>query len=430
MYGALYDICGRAAALPTPDIKAARAFFEQNFRPVRIAPAGEADGFITGYYEPVVDGRRQPDNTFAYPLYRKPDNLLPGGRMLGPAKVVTKKVKGRRVSRRQLVPFFDRARIEDGVLAGRNLEICYLKDPVDAFFVHIQGSVRVKLDDGHMLRLNYVAANGHPYTAVGKYLIERNIVTREDMSMEKIRQWMNANPEDGQQLRLRNKSYVFFRETGLADNEEPTGAQGVSLTPGRSIAVDRRLHVYGTPFFLQAELPIDSEAPATRFRRLMIAQDTGGAIVGPARADIYWGVGVEAGVISGRFKQPGKFVVLIPNAIDPFATKDKDEVPLPRPRPAIGAVAATTDKPIVQTKVAAHPVAKKPTSPKKAEPPSLLTKIFTPKTTANKSAKLKKTRTKKLEPKKAAVKKNEPKKAEPKQPVLKKPSASKLQRKT
>ena len=378
MFRALRDICVQAVALPTPDAAAAKDFFEVNFRPLRVLPAGEPDGFITGYYEPVVEGRRQPGGPFVYPLYRRPATLLPGGRMLGGVKVFTTK-KGKKITKRTLVPFFDRASIEDGALAGRDLEICYLKDPVDAFFIHIQGSVRVKLDDGSMLRLNYVAANGHAYTAVGKYLIERNIVSREDMSMEKIREWMNANPAEGLQLRLRNKSYVFFRETGLDESVQPIGAQGVSLTPGRSIAVDRRLHTYGTPFFLQAELPIESEAPTTRFRRLMIAQDTGGAIVGPARADIYWGVGVEAGVISGRFKQPGWFAMLVPHAIDPFATPLED-VPLPRPRPAFKAIAVKTDNAVNPPPPKPAPAAKPVAAPKAPDPkkPAVVKKTETP----------------------------------------------------
>ena len=373
LFSALYDVCGKASFLKTPDAKAAREFFEQNFRPVRISPLGDPNGFLTGYYEPVVDGKLQSDDQFVHPLYRKPAGLLKGGRMLGAAKFTPKpaanaSTKKKRVAgKRRLVPFYERAAIDDGALNGRNLEICYLKDPVDSFFIHIQGSVRVKLDDGKLLRLNYVAANGHPYTAVGKFLIDRNIITREAMSMEAIRQWMNANPDDGRDLRRKNKSYVFFRDTGLAADEEPVGAQGISLTPGRSLAVDRHLHVYGTPFFIQAELPIDSETPDTRFRRLMVAQDTGGAIIGPARADIYWGAGVEAGVISGRFKQPGKFVMLFPNAADPFATMRDVPLPLPRPKNIPVAVVANT-KPVDVKPADPKPVAAKPAEAKVAAP--------------------------------------------------------------
>ena len=342
VYGALYEACRKAVAARPHKPGEARAFFEQNFRPVRIAPLGEADGFLTGYYEPIVDGKRQRSEGFDYPLYRKPPNLLPGGRMA----VTSLSSRGRsktKVRRRKLVPFHDRAAIDDGVLSGRRLEICWLRDPIDAFFAHIQGSVRVRVDGGDMLRLNYQAANGHPYVAVGRYLIDRNIVPKEEMSMDRIRQWMEANPEEGRELRKRNKSYVFFRETNLKPEEEPVGAQGVSLTAGRSIAVDRNLHVYGTPFFISAMLPIDSDKPTTAFRRLTIAQDTGGAIIGPARADIYFGAGDEAGVISGRLRHPGRFVMLLPNEIDPVAAAAG--TPLPRPKPSATAVAARAPLP-------------------------------------------------------------------------------------
>jgi membrane-bound lytic murein transglycosylase A len=339
----LYDICRKAVEIKPANPGGARAFFEDNFRPMRISPLGETDGFLTGYYEPIVEGMRERTDEFNYPLYRKPPNLLPGGRMMtANYSSQNRKRKAKRGSKRKLVPFHDRAAIDDGVLAGRNLEICWLKDPIDAFFIHIQGSVRVRLEEGRMLRLNYLAQNGHPYTAVGRFLIERNIVPKEEMSMDRIRQWMEANPDEGRELRRKNRSYIFFRETNLPDNEEPIGAQGVSLTPGRSIAVDRKLHVYGTPFFISADLPIDSEKPTTRFRHLMIAQDTGGAIVGPARADIYFGAGDEAGSISGRLRHPGRFVMLLPKTIDPVAAGA--DVPLPRPKPPITQVAAKPDK--------------------------------------------------------------------------------------
>jgi membrane-bound lytic murein transglycosylase A len=319
----------------------------------------------------------------------------------------TKKASIRRGGgKHKLVRFFDRAAIEDGALAGRKLEICYLKDPVDSFFIHIQGSVRVRLEDGKMMRLNYDAQNGHPYTAVGKFLIDRNIVTREEMSMERIRQWMNANPVEGRELRRLNKSYVFFRETGLADHEEPVGAQGVSLTTGRSIAVDRNLHTYGTPFFISADLPIESEQPTTRFRRLMVAQDTGGAIIGPARADLYWGAGVEAGVVSGRFKHPGKFVMLFPNEADPF--RKLRDIPVPTPRPAnLDAVASKADRPSVQAAAkpaevgpdAKKPDAKKPEARKPDDKPPALASAKTKPATAAKPAEPKKSTAKKPEPK-------------------------------
>lgn len=326
---ALYGICGRAvAALPLEDA-AARRFFENNFRPVQIAPLGEREGFFTGYYEPVVEGARLPSNLYTVPLYRRPPDFLVS--RLRHSKSKRGKF-GKRIAKRS-APYYDRTQIEDGAIAGRELEICYLKDPIDAFFAQIQGSVRVRLEDGVVIRLNYDAQNGHPYTAVGKFLIERKIYTREDITMQKIREWMEANPEEAKALRRENKSYVFFRETGLAPQDEPPGAQGVALTPGRSIAVDRNLHTYGMPFFIDAQLPIASEKPDTAFRRLMVAQDTGGAIVGPARADIYLGAGDEAARAAGRFKHNGRFIMLVPNELDP-ARLSRD-IPLPLPRPNI-----------------------------------------------------------------------------------------------
>jgi len=328
MYRALYDVCSRAADVKAPDNAKVRAFFEENFRGLRISPLGEPLGFITGYYEPIAEGARFPSDEYKVPLFRRPSNLLVARlrRQAGPrGKAAWRKGKARSA------PFYERAQIEDGVLAGRQLEICYLKDPIDAFFAEIQGSARIRLEDGSILRLNYDAANGHPYTAVGRFLIERGIVPKEEMTMQRIRQWMDANPEEGKKLRRQNKSVVFFRETGLAAHEEPPGAQGVALTAGRSIAVDRRLHVYGTPFFLDAELPIASDKPDTKFRRLMIAQDTGGAIVGPARADIYFGAGADAEIVAGRLRHPGRFVMLVPKEIDPVAAARK--VPLPPEAP-------------------------------------------------------------------------------------------------
>jgi membrane-bound lytic murein transglycosylase A len=329
MYSALYNVCTKAVEAKPNKPGEARNFFEQNFRPVRISPLGTPDGFLTGYYEPIVRGSRNQVNGFDYPLYRKPSNLLAGGRMM-----ISSAASGKKKARkRKLVAFHDRAAIDDGVLAGRDLEICWLKDPIDAFFVHIQGSVRVLLDDGKLLRLNYQAANGHPYYAVGRYLIDRKIVPKDEMSMDRIRQWMEANPEEGKELRRKNKSYVFFRETSLANDEEPIGAQGISLTPGRSIAVDHNLHTYGTPFFISAMLPIESEKPETPFSRLMIAQDTGGAIIGPARADLYFGAGDEAASVAGRLRHPGRFVMLLPLELDPAVIKGP--VPLPTPKPPI-----------------------------------------------------------------------------------------------
>jgi membrane-bound lytic murein transglycosylase A len=266
----------------------------------------------------------------------------------------------RRINRLKYEPYYDRAAIEDGALDGKHLEICYLKDFNDLLFIQIQGSARVRLEDGVTLRVNYDAHNGHPYTPVGRVLIERNLVPREEMSMQRIRQWMADNPGGAAELRRQNKSYVFFRITGLSGDEEPKGAQGVPLTPSRSIAVDRALHVYGTPFFIQAELPIAAETSDTKFRRLMIAQDTGSAIVGPARADIYFGAGADAGHIAGRVKNPARFVMLMPRALDP--AEAGKAMPLPVARPASAPPPQPPEKP---AEAAAPAQPEKPDKPEK-----------------------------------------------------------------
>jgi membrane-bound lytic murein transglycosylase A len=327
MKKALMEVCARAMKVEKPDAAAAQAFFEENFLPVQVGPLGEGTGLLTGYYEPIIEGSRFPSYEYTVPVYRTPPNIVAPGRRGADGGFPNKGFVGRRVGNK-VVPYHDRSEIEEGVLAGQDLEICWVKDAVDAFFMQIQGSARIKLDTGKTLRLNYAAHNGHPYTPVGRLLIQRNEVTKEQMSMDRIRQWMNKNPLGGKNLRRENKSYVFMRETGLADDVEPTGAQGVSLTAGRSIAVDRKLHVYGTPFYVSAELPIEGERARTPFRRLMVAQDTGSAIIGLARADIYFGAGDEAGTISGRIKQQGRFVMLVPRSLDPGM-----KVPVPPSRP-------------------------------------------------------------------------------------------------
>jgi membrane-bound lytic murein transglycosylase A len=338
---ALAQVCRRAAALDKVDAGKARAFFEENFRPVRIARLGETQGFLTGYYEPIVDGSRVPTREFTVPMYRRPDDLVAPGEHKGEA-FPNRGPAFRRTADGKQVPYFDRGEIEDGALDGRHLEICWLRDPIAAFSIHIQGSARVRLEDGLILRLNYAAHNGHPYTPVGRILIERNLVPRDEMSLDRIRQWMRDNPDETKELRRKNQAYVFFRITGLADEREPAGGQGVRLTPGRSIAVDRPFHAYGTPFFIEAELPIDSAAPRTPLRRLMIAQDTGSAIVGPARADIYFGAGDDAGRIAGRVRHPGRFAMLIPRPLDPVEAGLR--MPVPRPKPVLVAGAKPDEK--------------------------------------------------------------------------------------
>jgi membrane-bound lytic murein transglycosylase A len=328
----LRDPCRAARAADIADGARAKAFFEKHFLPLRISRIGENDGFVTGYYEPVLDGSRTQTEAYTVPVYRRPSNLFVRGFKQDAVGLPNKGQVFRKIGRRKLVPYYDRAQIEDGAIAGRGLEICWLKSQTDLLFAQIQGSARVRLEDGSTVRINYDAHNGYPYTAVGRLLIDRGIIPKEQMSMQKIREWMDQNPDGARELRRQNQSYVFFREVPLSDKDEAVGAQGVPLTPGRSIAVDKALHVYGTPFFIEGALPIESEQSKTPFHRLMIAQDTGSAIVGPARADLYFGAGADAGKVSGRLRHNARFVILIPKSLDPVARGRK--VPLPDPRPS------------------------------------------------------------------------------------------------
>jgi membrane-bound lytic murein transglycosylase A len=327
----LRDPCRIAKGLELSDGTKAKAFFEEHFLPLRISRLGEGEGFVTGYYEPILDGSRTQTDVYNVPVYRRPSNLFVRGTTQSSNGLPNKGEVFRKIGRRKLVPYYDRAEIEDGVIAGRGLEICWLKDQTDLLFAQIQGSARIRLEDGSTIRINYDAHNGYPYTAVGRILIDRGIIPKEQMSMQKIREWMAQNPDGAKELRRQNRSYVFFREVQLSDKDEAVGAQGVPLTPGRSIAVDKSLHVYGTPFFIEGELPIESEASKTAFRRLMIAQDTGSAIVGPARADLYFGAGPDAGKVSGRLRHNMRFVMLVPKSLDPVARGHKMPVPDARP---------------------------------------------------------------------------------------------------
>jgi len=324
IYAGLYNACEKAAKLAAGgavDRAHARKFFEDNFKPVRILPAVHtygyytgADGFFTGYYEAEVTGSRVKTADYDVPIYGVP------------AKVAGKKTR--------VFAQYDRSAIDKGALAGRGLEICWIRNPVDAFFAQIQGSTRVKLDDGKLLRLNYVASNGKPYTPVGRLLIDEGKYTPEEMSMDKIREYMEAHPEEGKALREKNRSFVFFSAMQLGPSDECVGAQGIPLTAWRSLAVDPTIHVYGTPIWIDAKFPLSSDLPQDTFQHLMVAQDTGSAIRGAARADIYFGHGEDIPHIAGRIKQFGKFVMLVPKDVSVSGSApEKINVPLPRPRP-------------------------------------------------------------------------------------------------
>ena len=333
IFGALSNVCRKALALAPQDSAAARAFFEQNFQPVRIARLGEGEGLVTGYYEPVVAGSRFPSPEFSVPIYRRPRDLVADGYKQGSTAFPNKGGRiGRRTENNDLVPYHDRGAIEAGALDGQKLEICWIKDPLDLVAIQIEGSARVILEDGTPLRISYDLHNGYSYSSIERVLAERNLIPRKDLSKERIRAWTAAHPEEAAKARATNRAYMFFRVTGLTNDGEPVGAQGVPLTPGRSIAVDR-VHEYGTPFFIEGNLPIEDAKPAAPVGRLTIAQDTGSAIVGPARADLYLGAGDDAGRIAGRIKHRGRFSMLVPRELDLAAAAS--ELPLPVPKPKI-----------------------------------------------------------------------------------------------
>ncbi len=295
-----------------PDPQAVRVFLQERFEPWAVANWLKREGLFTGYYEPLLDGSRQRSRRYSIPLYRPPGDIISVD--LGEFR---DEFEGRRIAGRmsggRLRPYHDRAAIDRGALAGRGLELLWLDDPVDAFFLHIQGSGRVRMAGGGMTRVGYAGQNGHAYFAIGRELIARGALTPKTVSMQSIRAWLEANPEAGAEVMRQNASYVFFRRLNVGADEGPMGAQGVPLTPGRSLAVDRRYFPMGAPMWLDASAPaLDAQAPDEPLQRLMVAQDTGGAIRGPVRGDVYWGSGDEAGERAGRMKNPGRLWVLLP----------------------------------------------------------------------------------------------------------------------
>jgi membrane-bound lytic murein transglycosylase A len=283
----------------------ARVYIEQHFQPFAVNDALGDEGLFTGYYEAAARGARQRSARYNVPIYRRPDDLVSVD--LG---IFSKEFRGRTIAGRvrggRLVPYADRRRIARGDLKNRALEILWLDDPVDAFFMEIQGSGRVKLDDGSVVRIGFAAKNGHPYTAIGRVLVEMGVMDLGQVSMQSIRAWLAAHPAKARAVMEQNKSYVFFRElTG----DGPIGAEGVALTAGRSLAVDRKFLPLGVPFFLSAD---DSAGALAPVRALVVAQDTGGAIRGPVRGDLFLGWGEKAAAQAGRMKMRGRYWILLP----------------------------------------------------------------------------------------------------------------------
>ncbi|MEM6666363.1 MAG: MltA domain-containing protein [Pseudomonadota bacterium] len=303
-------ICDEALAAGTLHERAAWDFFETRFCPHVVT---DGDGLLTSYYEPELPGSLEPTAEFSVPLYALPDDLVnrrdADPDLLWPGDVTAAMAADEQSYR----PYHDRNALDGGILDGRGLELVYLADPVDAFFVHIQGSTRIRLKDGSSLRIGYAGKNGHPYTSVGRALLRDGMIDPTAANAEAMKSWMRANPAVARIYMHMNRSFVFFRVIdGLDDELGPVGGQGVQLTAGRSLAIDRDLYAYGLPFWIEADLPGQNGAESDRFQRLMVAQDTGAAIKGPTRGDIFWGTGGDAGAYAGQIKVPGKFVILLP----------------------------------------------------------------------------------------------------------------------
>ncbi len=298
--------CAAAAALPAGDDAAARAFFETWFQPWRCANNTATEGLFTGYYEAELAGARARAGAYQTPLLKRPPDLVMAE--LGDFRP---DLKGERIAGRvtngRLKPYDTRAQIEAGSLDKLDLALLWVDDPVAAFFLEIQGSGRVTLPDGSVERVGYDGQNGWPYVAIGKVLVDRGLLDRESASMQGIRAWLAAHPGEAKAIMDENRSYVFFRElTG----DGPLGSEGVALTPGRSLAVDRKFLPLGTPMWLDA-----SDDTIGQIRRLLVAQDSGGAIRGPVRGDVFWGHGPEAERNAGSQRARGAEYILLPKTV-------------------------------------------------------------------------------------------------------------------
>lgn len=305
--------CLDAVELGAVDDTMARNFFESHFTPHRIIPSTKKDGsrgngLVTGYYEPLLNGSLYRSERYQYPLYAVPEDLLRIDLAnLYPA-LSKMKLRGR-IEGNKVVAYHDRASIDSQDTPLRGKELVWIDDPVAVFFLHVQGSGRILLDDGNMMAVGYADQNGQPYTSIGKILIERGEIAREDISLFTIQQWLQRNPEQAKALLEQNRSYIFFHQRKNAQ-ENPRGSLNIPLTPSRSIAVDPGTISLGSPVWLDTSYPGETDHT---LQRLTFAQDTGGAIKGYARADMFWGNGEMAEKLAGEMKQSAELYVLLPN---------------------------------------------------------------------------------------------------------------------
>lgn len=296
--------CAAARATPNTDA-AARAFFMAQFTPYLAGNNNDSDGLFTGYYEPLLHGAPQRGGAYQTPLMKRPPDLVMVD--LGRFRPAWhgERIAGR-VADGNLVPYPSRAEIERGALDANHLALFWVDDPVDAFFLQVQGSGRVALPNGTQVRLGYDGQNGQPYVAIGKKLVERGAMTTDQVSLQSIRAWIKTHPDQAKALMDENPSYVFFR---TLTGDGPLGSEGVVLTAGRSLAVDRAFIPLGTPVYLAID---DNTSP---LQRLMVAQDTGGAINGPVRGDVFWGFGADAETRAGNMRARGKYYLLLPKDV-------------------------------------------------------------------------------------------------------------------
>ncbi|PDQ19522.1 transglycosylase [Mesorhizobium sanjuanii] len=307
-----------ANRLPFSDRKQAKNFFERHFVPAHIRAEDGGAGLVTGFYEPVVEASPVRTGRFVVPLLSRPADLIDIDDANRPSGMDPYLAFGRDTPDGP-VEYFDRGEVERGALNGKALEIAWLADKVDAFFIHVQGSARLMMTDGRLCRVTYAAKSGQRFTGAGKILAELGEIPLEKVTMQSIRAWFRAHPDRVDQILWQNRSYIFFREApfdeAAGDDPDlgPIAAAKVPLTPGRSVAVDRLLHTFGTPFYIDA--PSLTAFDAKPFRRLMIAQDTGSAITGPARGDLFAGSGDAAGEIAGVVRNAADFYALIPRPL-------------------------------------------------------------------------------------------------------------------
>jgi membrane-bound lytic murein transglycosylase A len=300
--------CAAARAVLIGDEAAARSFFQTWFQPYALTDNGSRQGLFTGYYEPEVRGARSPSRLYNVPLLGLPNDLVRVD--LG---ALADDLKGRQVSGRvtdgRLEPYYDRAAIARGALRKQRLGLLWLSDPIDAFFLQIQGSGRVRLADGTIVRVSYAGQNGRPYVPIGRILADRGQVPLSQVSMASIRDWLESHPSEAADIMDQNPSYVFFRKLpNMLPDQGPPGALGAALTPTRSVAVDRRFIPLGAPLWIDTTDPLDG----SKLQRLTLAQDLGGAIHGPVRADIFWGWGPDADSRAGRMREQGSAYVRLP----------------------------------------------------------------------------------------------------------------------